>query len=68
MARTNKNECAVGDTSRRWKKPSFRPAQLVSASNVRDDKWPAWVRFLILVGASLVLWGAIVLVWVLVIR
>jgi len=64
----NKNESAVGNTSRRWKKPSLHQARLVAVGSDRDDKWPGWVRLLIIIGAPLVLWGAIALVWVLFIR
>lgn len=36
---------------------------VVSASGDHDDKWPGWARLLILIGAPLVLWGAVALVW-----
>jgi hypothetical protein len=58
----------VGNISRRrWKKSSLQPAHLVSIGH-RDEKWPAWVRFLVLVGASLVLWGVIALAWLFLVR
>jgi hypothetical protein len=60
-----KNELAVGNTSRRWKKPSLHQAHLIAVGSDRDDKWAGWVRLLILVGAPPVLWGVIVLAWVL---
>ena len=59
--------CVVG-TSRRWKKSSLHPVHVVPVSRDRDDKWPAWVRLLILLGASLILWGAVAVVWVFVAR
>jgi hypothetical protein len=37
---------------------------LIAVDSDRDDKWPGWARLLILIGAPLVLWGAIALLWV----
>ena len=58
----------VVGTSRRWKKSSLHPVHVVPVSREHDEKWPAWVRLLILVGASLILWGAVAVAWIFVAR
>ncbi len=63
VPRANDKELVVGNRSQRREKPSPVDLHLVSGSGSRDDRWPGWVRLLMIVGASVVLWCAIALAW-----